>query len=179
MESTPPRAGDASLACLLAYSEYMRERFAMAILEMPAADFTAPLGLGWMFGSIRDLFAHLIEVEEGWVRGVIQGQDRPSPPPEAFLDAASIVRRWEEVRACTREQLARSDQAEFARTIRAPFHGEPRLSVRQIYMHLLIHEVHHRGQITAAMRMRGLAPPPSDFYDYIAEALQGAPGGGP
>jgi uncharacterized damage-inducible protein DinB len=157
---------------LLAYSEYMRERYCMAILEMKPSEFVAPLELGWMFGSIRDLFVHMVETEEEWVRRVQGQESAASGAPAAFPDAASVVTRWEEVRTRTRQALGSASDADLDRLVETPFAGHPKLSVRQIFMHLLIHEVHHRGQITAAMRMRGVAPPPSDLYDYIAEQLQ-------
>ena len=150
----------------------MRERFSMAILEIPTAEFTAPLGLPWMFRDLRDLFAHIIEGEDNWVRSVVQGEPRVERRPDAFPDAAAVVRRWEEVRRRTKEHLARADEAELLRVVTAPFHGNPKFMVRQIFLHLFVHEIHHRGQITAAMRLRGIAPPPSDFYDYVAEQLQ-------
>jgi uncharacterized damage-inducible protein DinB len=168
----PPRRGDVSVPVLLEYSEYMRERFCMALLEMPQSEFVAPLGLGWKFRDIRDLFAHLIETEDEWVRCIVEGQAPAPVSPDAYADAAFTVRRWEEVRRRTREHLGSADEAEMSRVITAPFHPRPRFTVRQVFQHLLIHEVHHRGQITAAMRMRGIAPPPSDFYDYVAEQLQ-------
>ncbi len=172
MEIHAPRVGEVSLEVLLGYSEYMRERFSMALLEMPASDYLAPLGLSWMFTNIRDLFLHVVDCEDHWVRGIIQGGGRVTWNPEDFPDAASLVTRWEEVRARTRAALAAADAAELGREIVTEYQGSPRFTVRQIYTHLLIHEVHHRGQITAAMRMRGISPPPSDLYDYIAEQLQ-------
>jgi uncharacterized damage-inducible protein DinB len=167
-----PHPGGVSIAELMAYSEYMRERFSMAILQMPPAEFTATLGLSWMFRNMRDLFAHLVDTEDQWVRGIIRGGPPRSLSPDSYPDAAAVVRRWEEVRTHTRSCLESADEAELSREVITPFHGRPRFTVRQIFMHLLIHETHHRGQITAAMRMRGIAPPPSDFYDYIAEQLQ-------
>ena len=171
-ETQPPRGGDVSVPVLMEYSDYMRERFSMALLEMRPADFTAPLGLAWKFRNIRDLFAHLIDCEDAWVRCDIQGDPVPPAGWEAYTDAAFTVRRWEDVRNRTRKHLLGAGAAELSRVIVAPFHDRPRFTVRQIFMHLLIHEVHHRGQITAAMRMRGIAPPPSDFYDFVAEQLQ-------
>lgn len=171
-----PTVGSASPAELLCFSEYMRERFSMALLEMPPSEFTAPLGLAWMFRDIRELFLHLVAVEDQWIRGFVQGGPLKNWDKEwggdGFPDAASVVRSWEAVRAVTREHLAAADDAEMARTITVPYHGKPCFTVRQVFMHLLVHEIHHRGQITAAMRMRGIAPPPSDFYDYVAEQLQ-------
>lgn len=172
MEVRAPRVGEVSLSMLLAYSEYMRERYCMAILEMKPSEFIAPLGLSWMFASIRDLFVHMVETEGEWVRRVLGEEAAATGAPAACPDAASVVTRWEEVRTRTRRALESTSDGEMDRLIETPFAGHPKLSVRQIFMHLLIHEVHHRGQITAAMRMRGVAPPPSDLYDYIAEQLQ-------
>jgi uncharacterized damage-inducible protein DinB len=171
-EMRSPRKGDVSISALLEYSDYMRERFSMALLEMPAGEFTAPLGLAWRFRDIRDLFVHLVDTEDLWVRSVIQGGPPAPKGATADPDAASVVRRWEEVRRRTREHLRGADEAELSRVVTAPFHGRPSFTVRQVLMHLLIHEAHHRGQVTAAMRMRGIAPPPSDFYDYVAEQQQ-------
>jgi uncharacterized damage-inducible protein DinB len=167
-----PAPGRMGLPELLAYSEYMRERFSMAILEMPAGLLTAALGLDWMFRDIRDLFAHMIDCEDQWVRAFVRGGEPVESNPDRYPDAASLVRRWEQVRALSREHLAGADEAEMARVITVQYHGTPRFTVRQVFMQLFVHEIHHRGQITAAMRMRGIAPPPSDLYDYLAEQLQ-------
>jgi len=171
--SLSPRDAGISLSLLLDYSDYMRERFSMALLEMPAAEFVAPLGLAWKFRDLRDLFAHVIDSEDLWIRQVVQGDPAPPPAPDPEADAAATVRRWENVRQRTRAHLERADETELSRVVTAPFHGRPRMAVRQVFVHLLLHEVHHRGQITAAMRMRGIAPPPSDFYDFLAEEMQG------
>ncbi|MBI5836410.1 MAG: DinB family protein [Candidatus Eisenbacteria bacterium] len=171
-EISTPHPGELSLGVLVEYSEYMRERFSMALLEMPHADFVAPLGLSWKFKDIRDLFAHLVDTEDQWIRCVLEGDDQDPPGRKAYPDAAATVRRWEDVRRHTREHLEQLDAAGLEREIVAPFHMKPRFRVKQVFMHLLIHEAHHRGQITAAMRMRGIAPPPSDLYDYLAEQLQ-------
>ena len=167
-----PRKGEVSLSVLFEYSEYMRERFSMAVLALSPAQFTAPLRLAWKFRDLRDLICHLVETEDEWIRGIVQGDPAPSLQPDTYSDAAFAVRRWEEVRHRTRAHLQRADEAELARTVTTPFHGRPRFTVRQVLMHLLLHETHHRGQLTAAFRMRGVAPPPSDFYDFVAEQLQ-------
>jgi len=172
MELRPPRPGETSLEVLFAYSEYMRERFSMALLELPLDLFLKPLGLDWMFGSLRDLAGHIVATEDQWVGSILQGRAGPGLEAAAFPDAATLVRSWEEVRGRTREYLARADEREIARVVVAPFAGSPRLTVRQVLLHLLVHETHHRGQLTAALRMLGVAPPPSDFYDYVAEQLQ-------
>ena len=172
MDLRVPLAGEVSLETLFAYSEYMRERFAMALLELTPGDFLAPMGLGWMFENIRDLAAHIVDTEDEWVSGVLTGGPAAAATPADYPDAAALVERWEAVRQRTRKYLESADEAELGRVVVAPFHGSPRFTVRQVLMHLLLHETHHRGQLTAAFRMRGVAPPPSDFYDFVAEQLQ-------
>ncbi len=156
---------------LFAYSEYMRERFSMLLLELPQEKFLSPLRLPWMFENIRDLFRHLVESEEQWL-GILRAAAPPPADPARFTDTASTVRAWEAARKQTLAYLAGLTPEALEQEVIAPFHGKPRLRVRQVLTQLLLHEVHHRGQITAALRMQGVAPPPSDFYDFVAEQLQ-------
>ena len=126
---------------------------------------------GFASGSLQGLFAHIVEVERGWVTAdILQA-------PFTRLDAAEIERlyvdpdstraRSEEVTARTRRVLEAYVPARLGET-RSALDKDDRpatFSVEEILLHVCTHELRHQGQIQAMLRLLGRPAAPN--LDWI------------
>ena len=121
------------------------------------------------FKSLRDLFAHVIEVEGSWVMENIETSEWKYP------DAAEVARTY------ATPQLARSRGEEVAdrtRRVLAAYVPDRLLEVRrgtemdgtgttftveQILTHVFTHELRHQGQLQAMLRLLGKPAPNADW----------------
>lgn len=110
--------------------------------------------------TVRELLAHVLDVEEATMDGVVTGHWRFGRPENAAANLAGFddfARRSAEVRAATARALVELGGAGLWREMITPFgFGGPALflvdSARE-------NEVHHRAQIFVLLRQRGLKPP--------------------
>lgn len=126
---------------------------------------------GFSAGSLQGMFAHLVEVERGWVTEDILRQPYTRLDPAAiervYADPAATRARSEEIAAVTRRMLEEYVPSRL---------GEPRsgldrdnrpatFSVEEILLHLVTHELRHHGQIQAMLRLHGFPAAPN--LDWI------------
>lgn len=121
------------------------------------------------FKSLRDLFAHVIEVEGSWVVENIEKSEWEYP------DAAEVGRsyatpqmaraRGEEVADRTRRVLAAYVPARLGELRRGTeIDGtETTFTVEQILTHVFTHELRHQGQLQAMLRLLGKDAPNADW----------------
>jgi len=126
---------------------------------------------GFASGSLQGLFAHIVEVERGWVTEEILRE------PFARLDAAEVERiyadpastrtRSEEVAARTRRVLDEYIPSRLGETRSClDRDNEPAdFTVEDILLHLCTHELRHQGQIQAMLRLLGRPAAPN--LDWI------------
>jgi len=126
---------------------------------------------GFASGSLQGLFAHIVEVERGWVTADILGE------PFERLDAAGIERLYDDpetARARSEEVVANTSRV-LAEYVPSRL-GEPRVAldrdgkpatftVEEILLHLCTHELRHQGQIQAMLRLTGMPAAPN--LDWI------------
>lgn len=121
------------------------------------------------FKSLRDLFAHVIEVEGSWVVENIEKAEWHYP------DAAEVARnyatprmaraRGEAVAERTRRVLAAyvPDRLQELRSGTEIDGTETTFTVEQILTHVFTHELRHQGQLQAMLRLLGRAAPNADW----------------
>ncbi len=110
--------------------------------------------------TLRELLAHILDVEDAIVRGVTRGDwrfGRPENSPERLTGPNEFSERSREVRAATTGALTELGEVGLWREVTAPFgYRGPALflidSIRE-------NEIHHRGQVYVVMRRLGLEPP--------------------
>ena len=111
--------------------------------------------------SLGELAWHLAEVDAYVSTGIVQGEFRfPVKPPhldrprslESFVDAFTVVHQEAAAR------LARLQPSDLAREIQ---YADGKLwTIRDLlWRKLLMHAVHHRGQLTLLCRLAGGVPP--------------------
>ena len=120
----------------------------------------------------RTLLAHALAADRVWLLRL-----RGEPSDGVVLWPALAAG---EVRARASAEpypafLAASTDADLVRGVRyTNFKGEAfETTVQDILEHVLLHGAYHRGQVAAALRASGTAPPPTD---YIVWVRAGGPG---
>jgi uncharacterized damage-inducible protein DinB len=123
----------------------------------------------------RKLLGHIVGAERLWIARI---ESQPPPPPEVWPDLALADCRTaiEELESGWQRLVGALSEDELARAVVYTNSKGERWTneVADILMHVVMHSVHHRGQIAADMRASGLEPP---YVDYIHAVRQGKLGG--
>jgi len=119
--------------------------------------------------SLRNLFAHVIEVEGSWVGENIEKGDWKYPDQEEIARRyATPVMAWargDEIATMTRRVLAEYMPARLSELRRGTemYGTEATFTVEQILTHVFTHELRHQGQIQAMLRLLGKTAPNADW----------------
>jgi uncharacterized damage-inducible protein DinB len=110
--------------------------------------------------SIGELAWHLAELEAYVSQGIEQGEFRFAPPriAERPRTVEALAPAFRLVHDDAVARVARLQPADLDRDIRAA-NGEPWSIRRLLRQKLLMHGVHHRGQLTLLCRLAGGVPP--------------------
>ena len=121
------------------------------------------------FKSIRNLFAHVIEVEGSWVAENIENGEWRMPSEleiaRNYATPQMARARGEEVAAQTRRVLAAyvPDRLRELRRGTEIDGTETTFTVEQIFTHVFTHELRHQGQLQAMLRLLGKPAPNADW----------------
>ncbi|HKQ18246.1 MAG TPA: DinB family protein, partial [Candidatus Eisenbacteria bacterium] len=144
-----------------------REKLLDACEELTPEEWTREFPFSWK--SLRNLMAHIIEVEDSWIAADIEGRAWTS------LDEKEVARRYEtpklarargqKVAAATKRVLATfvPSGLKELRTGKALDGSEVNFTVEQILTHVFTHELRHQGQIQAMLRLLGKKAPNADW----------------
>jgi uncharacterized damage-inducible protein DinB len=157
------------VADLIRYNHVVRQSHLDAIANIPWAQVVEPRGLS--FDSMRDVFVHLTLVEDRWISYVIPGRFKEWVDPDfnAFTDIKSIRNYTQQTRDNTEKYLPKLVPEELNRQIEVPW-GEkpyPKLPVEACLTHMVMEDMVHYGELSAAMWQMGLEPPYKSFWRYI------------
>lgn len=121
------------------------------------------------FKSLRNLFAHVIEVEGSWVGKNIEKGDWEYPDDDEIARRYAIPgmarARGEEIAKRTRNVLAAYMPARLREIRRGTqMDGkETTFTVEQILTHVFTHELRHQGQLQVMLRLLGRPAPNADW----------------
>jgi uncharacterized damage-inducible protein DinB len=160
-------------APLFRYNWQVREEYFDRFAGLPGAELRKPRTGG--YGGILRTLAHIVIVEQGWVRAVLA---LPYLPMD--LDAYPSLGHVKRLSGACRPDVERfvSDWSQRAseRVYEGSRDGQPiRLTHAEIAAHLIAHEAHHAGQLSVWAREAGIEPPSADV---ISRGLYGPPGRG-
>jgi len=133
-----------------------------AVRRLPEAhlEWRPPGGVHSILGWLR----HLAQVEDWWVRAVIEGRTGFSPRGR-LVDRESVLTYLEETRVAT-EGLLQEWPVERLTETRVIPAGGPRglhqgqaVTLHRVFDSIFGHEAHHRGQIYLYLRLMGIEPP--------------------
>lgn len=113
--------------------------------------------------SIHYTLFHIIEVEYSWMRAIQEKQDVPID----YKDYPSIASLQSLSRECRDEIVSFfADNSNFGSNKQVrPAWEETSFSIQDILHHVIVHEVHHIGQLSIWAREVGIEPISASFID--------------
>jgi uncharacterized damage-inducible protein DinB len=153
---------------LVRYNHLVRGLYFDAMTKLPWMQVVELRGLS--FDSMRDVFLHLTLVEDRWINYIIP--DRFSmwvdPNFDAFEDMDSLKKYMQDVEGKTENYLKRLSLEELNRQIVFPWGDKPdiRISIEKALTHMVLEDMIHYGELSAALWQMGLEAPYSGFWRY-------------
>lgn len=121
-------------------------------------------------GNILYTLFHIIDVEYSWIRG-IQGK-------EDFVFKFADYNTLEKVKSLSDKtqneiaELLKSDLEKSREGLVSVSWDEDRFTVNEILHHIIIHEIHHIGQLSVWARELDLGPVPANFVGRELKTIQ-------
>jgi uncharacterized damage-inducible protein DinB len=124
---------------------------------MESEDFLRDFGEG--IGSIRDITVHIIDTEKYWI-SILKGEKIVHLLPTDYTTANAIKKSWHDIEGHTKEFLRDLNKDELSH-VRSSTYEDSTIyfTVSQALIHLVTHEIHHRGLIVGLLRQLGLDAP--------------------
>ncbi|MEM8732205.1 MAG: DinB family protein [Pseudomonadota bacterium] len=139
--------------------------FYAALDRLPEEKFDAPAP--GFFGSLKETLTHIWQVDLFYLDALDAGGlgrsvfDRPVPDLRQDLAAAQAATDLRFARFC--QTLTDRDLSALCMTQRR--HGMVQERVDAVLLHLVQHDIHHRGQAHVQLHFHGVEPPQlDDFY---------------
>jgi len=159
---------------LIRYNHIVRGLYLDAMAKLPWEEVVANKGLS--FDSMRDVFLHLTLVEDRWISYIIPGRIKQwvDPAFEAFKDMASLKKYSDDVKSRTEAFLDRLTDEELKRQVTVYWAKEPtNIPVENGLTHMVIEDMIHYGELSAAMWQMGLEVPYMGFWRYKLQDMKG------
>jgi len=155
---------------ILEYNWFSRRKFLEGMAKLPWAKVIEKWGAS--FESMRDIFLHSTEAEQGWLRRLAGRGEWPRHDYDKdFHDIEAMRKYVGEVEAESRTYFGKLGIGDFDKLI--PYDDdrpiESRVRVEDILMHVVEEEVHHRGELLCLIWQIDIEPPLRDWLDWIAE----------
>ena len=111
---------------------------------------------GGLGGILRTLY-HIVQCEYSWIR-VIQGGPAFSEPFAAHASLGAVRELSGRVHPYVAAYVDTLTPAELERRFVPPWNRDQTLRVRAVLDHVIVHEVHHTGQLSVWAREIGRTP---------------------
>lgn len=160
------------ITAIFEYNWYSRRRFLDAMSKLPWREFVEDRGAS--FNSMRNIFLHSLEAEQGWLRHLARGRigEWPSHDYDRDFNSIEIVKEYmDEVEAESRAYFAKLGPKDLDKQFLL---SESRFHVEDVLMHVVEEEIHHRGEIICLMWQIDREPPYTSFIDYIDDMRNAA-----
>jgi uncharacterized damage-inducible protein DinB len=156
---------------LICYNHAVREAYLEAMARLPWNDVTAPRGLS--FDSMRHVFVHLSLVEDRWINYIIPDRFNEWVDPEfdSFNNMDVLKKYIQRIQADTEKYLTKLTEQELNRLIVVPWGERPyqKLQVESVLTHMIMEDMVHYGELSAAFWQMGLEAPYRAFWRYKAQ----------
>lgn len=148
---------------LLDYHYDRRERVFQFLTGLLPDEFTRDMSAGW--SSIRETLLHNLEVEVFWVGHVAQKQERPDWDFDRYPDLGSVRELAGSVRRQTEAFFGPLTDADLAQTLSVTYSSGTTLhfTLTKLFVHVITHDTHHRGQVLTLARQLGHEPQEIDL----------------
>jgi uncharacterized damage-inducible protein DinB len=157
------------LVRLFDYSYWANAKLFPIISQLTPEQFTEFIDT--RHGSIRNTMVHMLSAEWGWLSRCGGPERGRALKPDEFPMPESVIETWRKVEGYVRTFLAGLIDADLDRDVEfaIPPGEKQTLTLGQMFHHAVNHGVHHRGQLSLLLRMRGYAPENFDILLYDAE----------
>jgi uncharacterized damage-inducible protein DinB len=156
---------------LIRYNHIVRELYLDAMSKMPWERVVESRGLS--FDSMRGVFLHLTLVEDRWINYTITGRLHQwvDLDFDAFKDVDSLKSYILRVQANTERYLEGLLAEELGRQIVVPWGDKPdtKITVEKALTHMVLEDMIHYGELSAAFWQKGLEAPYMGFWRYSFE----------
>lgn len=150
---------------LVAYTDYLAQRWLNYFKQNPGA---LDVNVGGRTGTIRDLTAHIFQVEHFFAALLLQeGAGSKAPPAKMeapTLDGLERLHQEGHQKLTQYIALANEERLEKTRTL-----GPATVSERKILAQAVLHSVHHWAQVAMEVRQAGF--PAEKPQDIIASPV--------
>lgn len=109
--------------------------------------------------SLGNLYRHIISAEIFWMEDVVAGRGQmfSEIDEKEFSNAKSISDKWRSVRNRSQEIVKPFSLSDLKKTFQNP--RKKSFDLNYILWHVVEHEIHHSGQISAMLRAQNLPSP--------------------
>lgn len=153
---------------LIRYNHVVRGLYFDAMAKLPWAEVVADKGLS--FDSMRNVFLHLTLVEDRWINYIIPDRFKEwvDPDFDAFKDIDSLRTYMTSVQEKTEVYLGVLSAEELNRQIIVPWGDKPysRVSIETILAHMVMEDMIHYGELSAALWQMDREAPYKAFWRY-------------
>ena len=153
---------------LIRYNHTVRGLYFDAMAKLPWAEVVADKGLS--FDSVRNVFLHLTLVEDRWINYIIPHRFKEwvNSDFDAFKDIDSLRKYMSSVQEKTEVYLGGLSAEELNRQIIVPWGDKPysRVSIETILAHMVMEDMIHYGELSAALWQMDREAPYKAFWRY-------------
>jgi uncharacterized damage-inducible protein DinB len=153
---------------LIRYNHAVRSLYFDAFARLSWTEVVASRGLS--FDSMRGVFLHLTLVEDRWISYIIPGRFKEWIDPDfnAYKDMESLEKYTHRVKINTESYLVELSAEELNRQIVVPWGDKPgtKISIETGLTHMVMEDMIHYGELSAAMWQMGLEAPYLGFWRY-------------
>ena len=153
---------------LIRYNHVVRGLYFDAMAKLPWDEVVTNKGLS--FDSMRNVFLHLTMVEDRWISFIIPGhfKEWANPDVDVYYDMDSLKRYMDQVKARTETYLVKLSAEELGRQIAVPWGDNPdtRINIETGLTHMVMEDMIHYGELSAALWQMGLEAPYLGFWRY-------------
>ena len=150
---------------VFAYNWRVLRDFGAALERLPAAE--AAKDRGATYGSMKNVFHHILSVHDGWLDVTAQGASADPAMREKDFDEVSIA----ELRGYLEKIIAKEDvflsklkEKDLDRTIQPAWKERPH-PVRDALAQVTLEQAHHVGELIALFWQQDVEPPEMTWID--------------
>jgi uncharacterized damage-inducible protein DinB len=122
---------------------------------------------GASFGSMRDVFLHILEEEQGWLKALASGSMEHGAGNEEVRsceDIDSIRKYMDQVESESRAYVTKLTPTQ----LNKPFEfRKNKFRTEDLLMHVVEEEIHHRGELLCLMWQIDCEPPYKSYMSYL------------
>ena len=156
-------------ADLVRYNIAVSELYFDALNKLPWAEVIKPRGIS--FDSIRNVFLHLMFVEDRWISYTLKNRFTlwKDPSFESYHNMALIEEYMTKVKENTEEFLQNLEPEDWARKVPNPWIHRPdaAITIETALCHMVLEDMIHYGELSAVLWQLNLDAPYLAFLRYM------------